>query len=103
MSELNFSSFWTDCDKHRRARNWDNQINAKPWGEFSFLSQLLLIQAGFNLDQESISCPNGLKPEAKAASGWPAWQEGMRRRPERTPPLHPGEEWLTFMKATHYE
>lgn len=83
------------------ARNWDNQINAKQWGKFSFLSQLLLIQAGFNLDQESISCPNGLEPEAKAASGWSAREEGKGRRPEHhIPPSTQGKGWLTFMRAT---
>lgn len=75
MSELN-SSFGADYGKHRSRQNWDNQIHAKQWGKFSLLSQLLFIQAGFNLDQESISCLNGLEPEAKAANGWSAWGEG---------------------------
>lgn len=73
------------------ARNWGDQINAKQWGKVSFSSQLLLIQAGFNLDQESISCPNGLEPEAKAASGWSARGEGKGRRPEHHTSLLPGE------------
>lgn len=60
-------------------------------GEVSFLSQLLLIQVGFNLDQESISCPNGLEPEAKAASGWSAGGEGKGRRPKHRTSLLPGE------------
>lgn len=74
------------------ARNWDKQINTKQWGKFSFLSQLLLIQAGFNLDQESISCLNGLEPEAKAASvvGLPG-EAGMGGGLSVITPLHPGE------------
>lgn len=44
------------------------------------------------IDQASISCLNGLEPEAKAASGWSARGEGMGGGLSViTPPLYPGE------------